>query len=497
MTAQQTELSDELQEQLDFINGEIQQFLDDELYHQGISRLDVIMQGVPDDDDYRPLRGALFARRAELLLELEQDEDAWEWAQNAMNAGWYDASVYSIAGWAMFGLDESDRALEMFDKALELDPDRLPSLNGRALVHMEMEEYDLARVDLSKAIQHDPENASAFALRAEIGVYVGTIQSAQRDIEKAREIDAEDPDYALFHARLLTATGDAAQARSVLEEAIDEEDATLEALLLRSQLRLLAGDTEEARKDAMLASNNFPDEAFAFVVLASIQLAQSNTALALKAAERAVKLDPSLPDAYMMRYAALKARGEDERAAEDLDRAADEPTELFMFLLGPCFELADMSPLSGHMRQIIEQNMQPPTTEEEGEQPPNPFGGEMPDGMPGGFPGLGGLGGLGGPGPFGLDPMKMLNQVFDDDGNVRPTFKPILKMAMKNAPALLKTVPPNMLKNMGNIDPEQLENFDPSELSEEELEAQMRLFYKMVQAGQNPLDPDGGASNDD
>jgi Tfp pilus assembly protein PilF len=495
MTAQQTELSDELRQQLDFINGEIQQFLDDELYHQGISRLDVILEGVPEDDDYRPLRGALCGRRAELLLELEEDEEAWEWAQKAMNAGWYDASVYSIAGWAMYGLDETDRAREMFDKALELDPDRLPSLNGRALVHMEMEEYDLARVDLSKAIQHDPEDASAYALRSEIGVYVGTVKSALRDIEKAREIDPHDPDYALFHARLLTATGDPDGGRQVLEEALDEEDATLEALLLRSQLRLLAGDVEAARKDAMLASNNFPDESFAFVVLSSIQLAQGNTALALKAAERAVKLDPSLPDAYMMRYAALKARGEDERAEEDLERAADEPTELFMFLLGPCFELADMSPLSGHMRQIIEKNMQPQVEPEEGAQEAaGPFGGEMPEGMPGGFPGLGGLGG---PGPFGLDPMKMLNQVFDDDGNVRPTFKPILKMAMKNAPALLKTVPPNMLKNMGNIDPEQLENFDPSELSEEELEAQMRLFYKMVQAGQNPLDPGGDPSNDD
>jgi hypothetical protein len=107
-----------------------------------------------------------------------------------------------------------------------------------------------------------------------------------------------------------------------------------------------------------------------------------------------------------------------------------------------------------------------------------------------------GFGGLGGPGPFGVDPMKMLGQVFDEDGNVRPTFKPILRMAMKNAPALLKTMPPSMLKNMGGIDPDQLENFDPSQLSEEELEAQMRLFYKMVQSGQNPLDPTGGSGDE-
>ena len=488
MTAQATELSEELQQQLDYINGELAQFLDDELYHQGIARLDQILGTVPDNDEYRPLRGALFARRAELLLELEDDEAAWEFAQKAMNAGWYDASVYSIAGWAMYHLDESTRALEQFDHALELDPDRLPSLNGRALVHMEMEEWDLARTDLSRAIAVDPEDAGPYAMRAEIGIHVGTANSAKRDIEKARELDPDDPDYALLHARLLTAQGSPAAALEVLEKTIVEEEASLEALLLRAELRLIGGQVDDARKDAILASNSYPDEAFAFVVLASIQLAQENAALALKAAERAVKLDPSLPDAYMMRHAAYRARGEDEKAAEDFERAAEEPTELFMFLLGPCYELADMSPFAAGVRDILDRDFA--RAAQNDDQPSADA--KQPAG--GGFPGMGGMpgfGGLGGPGPFGVDPMKMLGQVFDDEGNVRPTFKPILRMAMKNAPALLKTMPPSMLKNMGGIDPDQLENFDPSELSEEELEAQMRLFYKMVQSGQNPLDPAG------
>lgn len=497
MTAQATKLSEELQQQLDYINGELEPFLADELYHQGISRLDAILQGVPaTDEDYRPLRGALCARRAELLLELEEDEEAWEWAQKAMNAGWYDASVYSIAGWAMYHMDEGDRALEQFDNALALDPDREPTLIGRALVHMDAEEWDLARTDLSRAIQLDPEHASAYAMRAEIDIYVGAINAARRDIERARELAPEDPDYALFHARLLTAQQTPMAALDVLEETMDD-DASLEALLLRSQLHMLAGNLDKARKDAMHASNSFPDEAFAFVVLASIQLAQESTALALKAAERAVKLDPSLPDAYMMRYAALNARGETEKAKEDLERAADEPTELFMFLLGPCYELADMAPFAEGVRDIIDRDFQ---DKAQNDDQPDPEA-EAP--AAGGFAGMGGLsglknlaglaggGGLGGPGPFGMDPMKMLGQVFDDDGNIRPAFKPIMKMAMKNAPALLKTVPPSMLKNMGDIDPDQLENFDPADLSEEELEAQMRLFYKMVQAGQNPLDPDG------
>jgi hypothetical protein len=82
----------------------------------------------------------------------------------------------------------------------------------------------------------------------------------------------------------------------------------------------------------------------------------------------------------------------------------------------------------------------------------------------------------------------MLDQVFDADGNIKPAFKPIMRMAMKNAPNLLKSVPPSMLKNMGGLDPSQLENFDMDNVSEEQLEAQMRLFYKMVKSGKNPMD---------
>ena len=64
-------------------------------------------------------------------------------------------------------------------------------------------------------------------------------------------------------------------------------------------------------------------------------------------------------------------------------------------------------------------------------------------------------------------------------------------MAMKNAPALMQTVPDSMLKQMGNIDKDQLQNLDMSEMSEEQLEAQMKMFYKMVKSGNNPLDPKG------
>ena len=61
-------------------------------------------------------------------------------------------------------------------------------------------------------------------------------------------------------------------------------------------------------------------------------------------------------------------------------------------------------------------------------------------------------------------------------------------MALKNAPSILKNMPPSMLKNMGGIDPELLKQVDLDNLSPEDLEAQMKEFAKMMKSGENPMD---------
>ena len=461
------ELNDVLQQQYDAILNEIQPFIDSDLYHQGISRLNTILEGVPEDDEHRLFRAALFAKRAELNLELEDDEAAWDDAQKAMNGGWYDATVYSIAGWAMYHMEKLDLALEQFGRAVDVDPEHESSLMGRAMVYFDQEEYDMARTDLSRVVQVNAENANALATRAEVSVYLGAIDSARKDVERARAIDEADPDYALLHARLLLAEQEFDDAIKALDASIGDEDPLLEAILLRSHLHFMKNDLKKARRDAVRASNTFPDEAIAFVQLAMVQFAMQSNTLALKAADRAVTLDGSLSDGFYIRSLVHAAEGREEEAALDDEAAQKAPLELPVFLYGPLVDRIDPNQLVGSLQQFA------PGAQADDEGV-NPF--------PGGIPPIPGLG--------GLDPTKMLDQVFDSDGNVRPAFKPILRMALKNAPSMMKTVPDSMLKKMGNIDKEQLENFDMSQLSEEEIEQQMKLFYKMVKAGKNPLDPD-------
>ena len=458
-------LSEEHSQQLEAILDEIEPLRASGEVRKALASLNSILSNVPQEQAYALLRGALVALRADVHLDADQPARALEEAEQALQAGWCTAQAYDVAGWASYSLDRPETARDYFDEALADDPDRVSSLMGRALALVEVDEFDRARSDLTHALNIDSNDAELHALRAEVLVRMSKFEQAERDLVQARELEPDEPDYALQLARLMMVQGRSQDAAEVIDEAIVDDETALEGLLLRSHIHLLNGNNEAARADAIRASNNFPDEAFAFVQLAHVQLAVGKSNLAIKAAERAVELDPSLSDSYMVRGAAHHMRGDMEPAREDFDRANRAPAELPMFLLGPCYEVLEHAGFQTSMRDMLDRYSEAVSAD------------AVQPGADGAQP------------PFGnLDPMSLLGQVFDDSGNMKRRFKPFLEMAMKNAPNILKNVPPGLLKNVGGLDPSQLEDLDLSELSSDQIEEQMRQFYEMMQSGENPFE---------
>ncbi|MGM0556588.1 MAG: tetratricopeptide repeat protein [Myxococcota bacterium] len=471
-------LTDEQQTQLDQIRDEIERMVARRDTGTALSSLNSIRENVPDTEEYTMLHAALLALRADVLLDVGDMERAWEDAEEAMEIGWTEAGVFDVAGWAHFGRDRPETAREYFDEALERESDRVSSLLGRALSLQEIDEFDMARSDLTHALNVEPDNAELYAVRSEISLRQQKFDQAERDIEQAIELEPDDPEYRLAHARMLMVRGNVDEASTAVRPAADREDASLEALLIRSHLHLLQGNSSSARADAIRASNRFPDEAFAFVQLAHVQLAEGKLNLAKKAAERAVELDASLPDSYMVRGAALHMSGESERAAEDFERAKSAPAELPMLLLGNSYDLIGESGLEMSINDMLNQyQASADASQGAGQAGASPFSG------------LGGMAGMG-----GLDPMKLMGQLFDDSGEMKGQYKPFLEMAMKNAPNILKNVPPSLLQNVGGLDPSQLEDLELGDLSSDQIEDQMRKLYEMMQSGEGPF---AGQNSDD
>jgi hypothetical protein len=130
-----------------------------------------------------------------------------------------------------------------------------------------------------------------------------------------------------------------------------------------------------------------------------------------------------------------------------------------MFLLGPAYQVLDAGGLNMSIMDLL--------------NGPAAGGAGAAPSMDDVFAGLGGMGGMG----AGMDPMAMLGQLFDDSGNIRGPLKPFFEMAFRNAPKIMQNMPPGLL---GGFDPAQLQGMDLSNLSSEQIEEQMREFYKMM-----------------
>lgn len=73
-----------------------------------------------------------------------------------------EAEVYNTHGIAYSENSEHDRAMEAFDKAIELQPDYISAHYNRGLAYMRIGEVDKALADYSGAIQFKPNYAEAY-----------------------------------------------------------------------------------------------------------------------------------------------------------------------------------------------------------------------------------------------------------------------------------------------------------------------------------------------
>ena len=100
------------------------------------------------------------------------------------NAPDYD-EAYANQGQTFKDKAQYERAIEDYDKAINLNP-QLPSIYSlRAFAYLSLGEYQNALADLNQAIILDPANRIAYANRARVHTYLRMDEQAMSDIERA------------------------------------------------------------------------------------------------------------------------------------------------------------------------------------------------------------------------------------------------------------------------------------------------------------------------
>jgi len=95
------------------------------------------------------------------------------------------AEAYNNRGNAYAELNEYERAIEDFSKAIELNPALAEAYNNRGLAYAELNKYERAIEDYNKAIELNPNDAEAYANIGIVYLKIRRYEEAARDLKRA------------------------------------------------------------------------------------------------------------------------------------------------------------------------------------------------------------------------------------------------------------------------------------------------------------------------
>ncbi|MCR9248873.1 MAG: M50 family metallopeptidase [bacterium] len=162
----------------------LREYFDQEEIEKGISLFESTYSKHPDINILRwgiafYLKKESYERAIELFQELKEKYEL-------------NTDEYCNYGLAHSRLGEHQKALELYDESLKLDPSTFYSLNNRGYTLNLLHRYEEAIIDFDKAIEINPEFAYAYNNRGLSKIKLGRADEGLYDIEKSMELDDQN-----------------------------------------------------------------------------------------------------------------------------------------------------------------------------------------------------------------------------------------------------------------------------------------------------------------
>lgn len=232
-----------------------------------------------------------------------------------------DAAAYWRRGGLLYARGRLDDSLRDYDAGVALDPDEPELRRDRARLLLELERPADAIRDLDAVLEGIPEWAFVYAERADAKLHAGDVDGAGRDAARALELDDEIDLAWSFRGEVALLRGDAAEALSCFDRALEgaPEDGGFRALRCAALVRL--GRLDEAEADLVQCEEEGFVPHVCEELRSELSLSRGDAEEALRAADRAVELEPDRADPYAVRADAKRGLGDLEGALADIEKA--------------------------------------------------------------------------------------------------------------------------------------------------------------------------------
>jgi arylsulfatase A-like enzyme/Tfp pilus assembly protein PilF len=211
-----------------------------------------------------------------------------------------DIFARSVLASAYLQRGEYDRALEVYRRAVELEPNDEGLFLGIAAVRLALGELDESEQAIEQALVIQPQSAGAWVMRGRISVRRQDEQEALGHFEKAIELDpgATGPaaygEIGLLHLRARRLE----EAREAFRNALDIDALNGVAHAGLANVLIEEGNLDEAMRELSVALRFDPNQPGALASLGSLLSKQAAYERAIVLCERALELSPKFPQAH-------------------------------------------------------------------------------------------------------------------------------------------------------------------------------------------------------
>ena len=251
-----------------------------------------------------PAAAQSYAELADQALEaiardsLEQAERLIRLALKTDPANQHNALLFSNLATIQRAQGRYEQALENYTFALNMMPEAVPILLNRATLYMEMGRDRHALADYTLVLDLQPHNREALLMRAYLRMQARQYKEAHADYDTLLRVAPGDFKARLGLATLLQDEGKRQEALSLLDKMIAEQG--------------VQPDSADVADCALL-----------YTARAGVYQGLGQAEAALLDLEEAVRLDPALPDVYLMRSRLYLSQGKKREARQDVEKAIE------------------------------------------------------------------------------------------------------------------------------------------------------------------------------
>ena len=220
-------------------------------------------------------------------------------------------------GWAYYQEGDYDKAIQDYNRAIQLKPDYAFAFNNRGLAYSRERDYDRAIRDYDEAIRLKPDYPQAFGNRGLAYASKGEENQAIQNFNQAIKLREDSPEVFYNRGKVYAGQAHFDQAIKDYSQAIRLKPDYAEAFKERSEAFMYKYDYQSALRDINWVIELRPNDADAISSRGSFYYQKRDYDRAIRDFSQAIQLKPEKVFTFWLRAAAYYDKGDYEAAIRD------------------------------------------------------------------------------------------------------------------------------------------------------------------------------------